>query len=170
MFIASTHTQEYQGEWGSDSSIDNKLSWAGISVIHDAFELSRQAKLRAIKMFCESQQKPKPLLKVCFSETRTLGDNCCRCEKCLRTITGLLIEGDHIQDYGFDISEQEALTLIREKFRAGSMPLNENGAFFWKDLQARTREVFSSLDGRGSNEDNLTEFYKWLKSIDMDEY
>ena len=66
--------------------------------VHDGFELSRQDKLKAVVDYQRSMNKPFPL-KVCsFNE-----DNCCHCEKCFRTIAGIIAEGGDPKNFGFNI-------------------------------------------------------------------
>lgn len=67
--------------------------------IHDGFELSRQDKIKVIVDSQRENKQPFPL-KVCsFHE-----DNCCQCEKCFRTIAGIIAEGGNPRDFGFDIN------------------------------------------------------------------
>lgn len=66
--------------------------------VHDGFELSRQDKLKVIVDHQKHNNHIFPL-KVCsFKEA-----NCCHCEKCFRTITGIVAEGGDPKDFGFDI-------------------------------------------------------------------
>lgn len=67
--------------------------------IHDGFELSRQDKIKVIVDYQRESKQPFPL-KVCsFRE-----ENCCHCEKCFRTIAGIIAEGGNPHDFGFDIN------------------------------------------------------------------
>ncbi len=171
LFIASTHTPEYKGAWGSDYPVDNKLRWAGIPVIHDSFDWSRQTKIRFIRGICENQRKPRPVLTVCMrADMRISVDNCGTCEKCLRTITGLLLEGENTTAYGFNIPAQEAVMLIRAKFASQSLPVDENGTFFWKDLQTRSSEVLAHSAQSRPIDHDLRSYFQWLSSFDLDEY
>lgn len=68
--------------------------------IHDGFEMSRQDKIRTIVDHQLKTGKPFPL-KVCsFKEA-----NCSVCEKCFRTITGIIAEGANPNDFGFNVPD-----------------------------------------------------------------
>ncbi len=170
LFIASDHIQDYRGRNGSQYLAYSKLGWSGVSVILDGLELSRLERVRFIKNVCEFEQKPRPKLDVCFSETRTHGNNCCRCEKCLRSITSILIEGENIQDYGFEIPTMEAVALIKEKFTRGSMRTTEGVSEHWKTLQTAARQVLSRSIDNGASDDDLRSYFQWLSSFEFDEY
>jgi hypothetical protein len=104
IYIASSYTRRPNYKfipWGSMPEIDNKIAWAKTSVIHDGAELTRQDKIETIvtstrKMNCKIN------LRVCYSENNT-NINCSCCEKCLRTIFGIMIAGANPIDYGFDV-------------------------------------------------------------------
>ena len=76
-------------------------------MIHDGYDFNRQQKVKNIVRFCNSQNI-KIDVHVCW-ESQT-GRNCCKCEKCYRTILALIAEGAKPQDYGF----QDASKTIRD--------------------------------------------------------
>ncbi len=82
----------------SHPTIDNFVRYANTQVIHDGFEFSRQDKARNVVSYSESTGEKIPV-RVCW-ETQA-GKNCCKCEKCYRTMAGLLAEGADPVDYSF---------------------------------------------------------------------
>lgn len=87
----------------SNPLIDNHVRFANCRVVHDGFEFSRQDKVHNVVAF---QQKTghKITLHVCWESQS--GGNCCRCEKCYRTMAGLLAEGADPMNFGFTLAAQ----------------------------------------------------------------
>jgi len=74
--------------WGSNPLTDRMLSSSAFSIIHDGAAFNRLQKTRAIAAWPEALQD----LRVCLhGEERD--ENCCRCEKCVRTILGFRVLG-----------------------------------------------------------------------------
>ena len=170
LLVAATHTGEYEGGSGSHPSIDNNIAWVGVRVQHDGYDYSRQDKIRFIKDYCETHSIDKPALKVCRDSRYGSGGNCCECEKCLRTIAGLLVEGEDIAHYGFDTSVETATSLIGRKFACYSIPISPVVSAIWQTIQTRAHEVMSCSSSRTVNGVKLAPFLLWLMSFDMEEY
>ena len=98
MYIASSNFPELGAvRCASDPIIDNSVRFCNCQVYHDGYEYTRQDKIRNIVNYNNGN---KPIvLHVCW-ETQT-GHNCCKCEKCYRTICGLLIQNADPKKYGF---------------------------------------------------------------------
>lgn len=101
VFFASSFSSKDDAKirCGSDPSIDEWFKIGRAHVVHDGYELSRQDKISNICSYSKKNNK-KIGLRVCYRSV--IGDNCCRCEKCIRTIIGLLAENVNPIDYGFD--------------------------------------------------------------------
>ena len=101
-YIAATDNQEdakrAPANLASDPSIDNHVRFGGARVIHDGFEFNRQKKVQHLTEYAASHGGAIRV-HVCW-ETRN-GMNCCRCEKCWRTMLGLVVEGADPAAYGF---------------------------------------------------------------------
>ena len=82
----------------SNPLTDNHVRFAAAKVIHDGFEYSRQDKVRNVADYV-NRTGDKLSLHVCWESQS--GSNCCRCEKCYRTMVGLIAEGADPVDYGF---------------------------------------------------------------------
>jgi len=74
--------------WGSNPLTDPMLSSAAFSILHDGTAFNRLEKTQAIAAWPAAIQD----LRVCLhGEERD--ENCCRCEKCVRTILGFRVLG-----------------------------------------------------------------------------
>ena len=98
VLIASSATKQSFEPWGSDKVSDEKIKWSGTNVIHDSYDLSRAGKVKEILApYVKLQHEQFIPLRVCTGKlsarlkSQTL--NCGRCEKCRRSMVGLLIEG-----------------------------------------------------------------------------
>ena len=96
--------------WGSTKASDEKINWGGLRVIHDAAELSRQAKAEVLVAFAKERRQPIQL-RVCYSEVQRDG-NCGHCEKCYRSIMNLVLSGADPREFGFPFSEKTYLGLF----------------------------------------------------------
>ncbi len=77
---------------------DNYVRFANCEIIHDGYENSRQDKIRNVVDFCNNSNT-QVSLHVCWESQE--GSNCCRCEKCYRTMAGIIAEGADPIYYGF---------------------------------------------------------------------
>jgi hypothetical protein len=166
---------EYKCPNGSIPLYDNKITWAGVKVVHDNYEVSRQQKIR---YFLRDYVKDNShiFLKVC-NNTRLPVSNCGRCEKCLRTITGLVIEGIDPNKCGFKNVDSKTLNFIKKSFIKKSLfarkwiierraeMYERIGEFsFWKDAQEHMPNVKeNSLQG-------ANEFLEWFRAFNLSEY
>lgn len=156
--VASTLTEESAANYASLPRLDNLLSLATSHVEHDAFELSRQAKIQ--KLVDWQRETAEALtLRVYLSHVTKDGGNCGRCEKCLRTIVGLLIAGADPTGCGFPGSRPEQLEAIPGQFASRRIKLEGQG-FMWTDLQKNAPPP-SVLDGP---------FWSWLRKFDFYAY
>jgi hypothetical protein len=159
VIIASSYTEDFKGRYGSHPSIDNNVSWADVRVVHDGFELSRQQKLNYL---CKEQNaRYLSHLRVCWDSA--LSTNCGDCEKCMRTIVGLVIEGADPNNCNFHV-DGKTLPLIKDCFLKGRVELDEGPDFMWIDLQKHIPDQINK-DIYGSKE-----FLEWLKEYDLSQY
>lgn len=100
VYIASSFTALDRGKvtCASDPTIDNKIRFCGARAVHDGYDLSRQEKVANIVRFSRETETPVSL-HVCWESEG--GSNCCRCEKCLRTILAIYAEGADPRNFGF---------------------------------------------------------------------
>lgn len=116
LYIAASLCEEDKdAKIASYPTIDNHVRFADCEVYHDAF-INRQEKINEIKAYCENNQT-KIDMHVCWESTT--GKNCCSCEKCYRTIAGLVAAGCSPEDYGFEkrrINYQTMKMLFLKKY------------------------------------------------------
>lgn len=154
LYIASSHTPEFRKPWASAPEIDSNLRWAGTKCIHDAYELSRQEKIQVISDYVQ-QGHDWLIIRVCYKSHD--GSNCSICEKCSRTIIGLILAGIDPSKHGFNISAN-MFRSIKKKLINDEWSFTDNDRFMWTDLQHHAcfpRNV-SDIEAR--------EFMNWLSS------
>lgn len=107
-YIASSFTAADWGKYtcASDPTIDNHVRFSGARAVHDGYEFARQDKVHNIVAYSRSTGVPIKL-RVCWESEG--GSNCCRCEKCLRTILAIYAEGADPREFGFDYDDPDAL-------------------------------------------------------------
>lgn len=108
ILFGSTNTETYPFPHGTHPLLDNAITYAGISVVHDGGDKTRTEKIASIHEVCDQQHLPYPKLRVCFVWDNN-GENCSHCEKCLRTIMELFVLKKDPNDYGFTITLDQAL-------------------------------------------------------------
>lgn len=98
IYIASSYFKGYKAKCASDPTVDNEIKFGSGTVYHDGYEYNRQEKVKVVVDYYSSTNEPVNL-RVCFKNK----ENCCKCEKCLRTILGIVAEGKDPRNYGFNI-------------------------------------------------------------------
>ncbi len=157
IYIASSYDRELLNHcWGSHPLIDNNVTWMNVKIIHDGFELSRHEKIRYILKNHINETGYYPPLRVCHSQFDNF--NCGTCEKCSRTITGLVLENIEPNNCGFNI-EDGYFDSLKRKLVEKKLTLSEVSAFFWKDMQKYIpQEIDHDLH-------NCKEFFYWFKNL-----
>jgi hypothetical protein len=121
-YIPSTHTYSDLFPWGSDPRSDHFLSTESLDIVHDQANLTRFEKAAVIAKWQESYSR----LRVCWVKPDGL-KNCCRCNKCIRTMISLEILGE------LDKFETFPLKLERHHIRAQRI-MNENDNSFMQQI------------------------------------
>lgn len=140
IYIASSNSPFYPIPCASDPTVDNKIRYASGAVFHDAYELNRQDKVKVVVDYYSSNNESVKL-RVCFRRK----DNCCTCEKCLRTIMAIVAEGKNPRDFGFDVPDNFSHHIKNS--------LNNEVKFFpdtfitiyWKLIQKRMKENYEQV-------------------------
>lgn len=158
LYIASTHTKEFEHSWGSHPTIDNNVRWTGTTARHDGFELSRQEKVYRLVEFIE-ESDPELTIYTCNRGETT---NCSECEKCYRTAFALMLAECDPVAHGYDIRPDQ-LGAPRQQIESGDWLVDEDVLFMWKDLQDH------ASDGFDHESPAVREFCSWLDSVDLDD-
>lgn len=135
IYMASSYTIRERGlcTCASDPRIDNNVNFCNSKVYHDQFEYNRQEKIQHIVEYCKNGHC-NVNLHVCW--TTDSGENCCVCEKCVRTIYAILAEKEKPCDFGFkytNLLQLKWLLKYRMKLSVSQLP-------FWTDIINRLNE------------------------------
>lgn len=177
ILIASSTTPEFPFPYGTNGSIDNFISFAGVTVTHDGDSFNRVEKIQQIQKMTKKHMLDQPVLRVCWGKDKK-GGNCCACEKCLRTIHELWVVGQDHTKWGFhaDVASIIAKTkdiLVKEPFNKAIeyKLLYKRKRYHWKDIQAAIQEVFAQKQSEHLYKDaQIRDYLQWLLSIDFDEF
>ncbi len=159
IIIASSCTVGRQLPCGSFITTDSAFQFATNGrVLHDAFELNRQNKVKIIVDYQRSSNLPYPL-KVCSFNDK----NCCECEKCFRTIIEIIAENGDIRNFGFKINSSY-ITYFEKVLerKLGLWGMNFEREIYWKDTSKRMKENYHLMTVENQ------EFCEWFNSFDFD--
>ena len=161
VYLASSVSEEHRPDdrqFASQPSIDDNVAWPGTQVIHDSFELSRQQKVQDLVRRC-AEGMPKPALRVCNYpvEARI---NCGNCEKCLRTMAGLIVEGEAPADWGFSVDAGSAIARIRRAFEEGRWSILEDKVSYWGEIRREAQSATRCPP----------DFAQWLLSLNLEHH
>ena len=140
VYIAASVTDNDKEFYGASMPfIDENVKWAGIRVIHDGFHLNRQEKLDYISSYMKQNKKEIPL-RVCW-EIRD-GNNCCHCEKCYRTLAGLLLTDSDPRRFGFDFAPERWPEIIDFLGKASSVD------YTWMSVYSKATQICAENKGQ----------------------
>lgn len=148
LYVASSHCRAMGlAACASNPLTDNEVRFCGCRIVHDGYEYSRQDKAGRL---LEGSRRIglKIPLHVCW-ETQT-GENCCQCEKCLRTITEILVEGGDPEEFGFagfrrHYTSAHVIPLLRRTFHERNVSGNNTINRSWAMCVPRIRAHESAL-------------------------
>lgn len=137
IYIASSFTQSDKGNYtcASDPTIDNYVKYGNCNIVHDGYDFNRQDKIKNICNYLLKTGNKKVDLRVCWKSDG--GDNCCNCEKCYRTIMGIIAEKQDPNDFGFLFTDKKRKTMIKR------LPRIVKYNFRYKYIQSRFIENYS---------------------------
>lgn len=159
IYMASSHTAEFDQPWGSHPDIDNNVRWMYTNGNHDGYELSRQEKIELIAEYVQSDSRAFPI-RTCTHDER--GGNCNECEKCYRTMCGMVLAGLDPNQFGYEIDEQ-TFVRTRTALEQQAFVMDDHTIFHWQDIQNHVQ-----FD-RDFPIDGAIEFFEWLATVDIDE-
>lgn len=154
IYIAASFTIAEKGKvtCASDPSIDNFVKFVSAGIIHDQYEYNRQEKISHICSFVK-RTGHKVRLHVCWQSRG--GKNCCRCEKCYRTIMEIVAENADPNDYGFQC-DSETYKQIETDLKWKIFLFHTK---HWEAIQKRFVENAKDLKKRRE--------FAWVYSINM---
>ena len=143
----------------SHVTTDSEFRFARVGkCIHDGSELVRQEKVRTVVGYQKTIGQPYPMRVCSFND-----HNCCECEKCFRTILGLVAEAVDIRDYGLYIDKPLKKHWEDVMFRrAGLMSFKSERVLHWPYIIPRMKANYDKMNSEQK------EFVDWFLSFDFD--
>ena len=156
VYIASSYTWEFPVIVASDPVIDSHLQLAQTSVRHDGYFMGRMAKEEYI-VKTRNRLDKSVNLRVCWISTG--GQNCCECEKCIRTIFGIVASGGNPVRFGFHLTHEKEKNF--KEIVLKELSKNVHLRPFWREMQTyiKLHDTFSEIDNPN---------YNWIYTIDVD--
>ena len=168
IMISSSQWQGYDYPWGSLPEIDNEVRCAGIAPSHQGFDLTRQDKLKYIVAKSEKDELPFPDLRVC-ARPYAVEFNCERCEKCLRTMAGVVVAGGDPRHFGFSMTVRELHNELRESYERSHLTMLESELYLWQDIRKHAQAALSNRNGDKVSHDAET-FLRWITGLGFEDY
>ncbi len=156
LYIAATHWEGIDLEWGSRPEVDDHVRWTGTACHHDCYDRTRQERLDLIGDYVR-ESAPGLSLQTCNVR---MDGNCGECEKCYRTAVGLRLSGLDPNDHGYPFADGD-YAAIRRAFEGGEWVLGHDERYMWADIRERARET----DPRSPAE---RAFFSWLETVDLE--
>jgi hypothetical protein len=150
------------------------VAWGNIRMVYGGNDVTRQQKIRH---FLKGNNHLYQYLLVCnnnfedyavSANNNLYPENCSYCEKCLRTITGLILEGIDPNECNFNV-DNKVLQFVQSAFTSGSLNLQENG-LFWRDIQEHIANSSTDFNDTISQKYSAKEFFEWFRNFDIDSY
>lgn len=157
IYIASSHNfySKKRHKCSTDPAIDIQTKYASGGVIHDGFELNRQNKVRIISNE-QKRLEQDYFVQVCsFNE-----ENCCECDKCIRTMLELIAEGADLNKFGFYIEGsflEHFKNIMERKIQFLGIEAEYNK--YWIDSKNRMIENYDNIKEK--------EFVDWFLTQDF---
>ena len=157
IYIASSVPMGEYVKCASYVTTDGEFRFAGVGkCIHDGSELTRQDKVHLLVGFAEKTEAPYPIRVCSFNDK-----NCCSCDKCFRSILGIVAEGCDIRKYGFYIEgslKDHFETLMKD--RAQTFNIKGESALHWPAIRKRMTENYENIPDK--------EFVDWFLTYDFE--
>lgn len=158
IFIASSVPMGEFCMCASHVTTDSEFRFAQFGkCVHDGSELVRQEKVQTVVKYQKTTGKPYPIRVCSFND-----HNCCECEKCFRTVLGLVAEAAEVRDYGFHIQktlkEHWADVMFR---RSGLMSFKSERVLHWPYIISRMKENYDYMN------QEQKEFVDWFLTFDF---
>lgn len=146
--------------WGSHPDIDDKVAWGRTKGTHVGFELNRQERIDVIADYVRKEDASLAVRSCSNSE---IGENCNRCEKCIRTGLGLALAGLDPNDYGFSL-DRAAFEYAIDQFEKGAWLTTQHAPYYWQYYQ---QQIGTEQELPVSGSDR---FVRWLQDADFESF
>ena len=143
----------------SHVTTDSEFRFATVgNCVHDGSELSRQDKVHTVVEYQRLIKRPY-FMRVCSFNDK----NCCECEKCFRTVLGIVAEAADVTDFNFyhhGTLKQHWQDVIYRK--GGLMSFKSEKVLHWPYIIARMKENYNKMTAEQQ------EFVDWFLNFDFD--
>ncbi len=147
--------------WGSSKKLDEKVRFGNVAVNHYG-NRTRMEKIQDIVDIRREKLDHDIVLRVCPKYDRGADANCGICEKCIKTSTLLLLEGENPREWGFPTDSKSTLQLLKKRLRRFAIKTPAVFANDWRIIQSRANEV--ELDKE------LKDDIEWLTKFNFSRY
>jgi len=159
IYIASSVPMGEYCMCASHVTTDSEFKFATVgNCVHDGSELSRQDKVHTVVGYQKSLGKPY-FMRVCSFNDH----NCCECEKCFRTVLGIVAEAANVEDFNFfhkGTLKQHWEDVIYRK--GGLMSFRSEKVLHWPYIKERMKENYDQMTPEQK------EFVDWFFTFDFD--
>lgn len=158
IYIASSVPMGEYVKCASYVTTDGEFKFANVGgCVHDGSELTRQDKVHVLQGYVNSIDRDYPI-RVCSFNDR----NCCECDKCFRSILGIVAEGGDVKAYGFytEKSLKEHFESIMED-RAQTFNIKGESSLHWPAIKKRMKENYENIEDK--------EFVDWFLTYDFED-
>lgn len=114
LYIASSHTKNLHAKLGSSPELEGVLELGKTHVSHDLYNHSRQDKINMLVSKIKKHELDDVEFRVCWEGNSE--SNCGTCEKCARTIGGLLASGIAPESVGFKSIDYGQISKALKKY------------------------------------------------------
>jgi hypothetical protein len=135
------------------------MRWATTKVVYDSNDLSRQDKIRTV---LKGNTQYYKYLQVC-DNIRSKRHNCGHCEKCLRTILGLILENIDPNECNFTV-HNGILEYVKACLLNGWISFGHSQKLCWEDIQDHIK------DHKISESYNAIVFFEWFRDFNLSDY
>lgn len=129
VYIPSTFKKNTKIICASNAEIVNCLKCAGIKTVYDESIDTRQEKVNTICNY-KKDKNTNINLRVCYKSKK--GVNCCKCEKCYRTIMAITANKMDPKEFGFDMNKN-TYDEIKEILKQNNLSVAENS--LWQEIK-----------------------------------
>lgn len=156
IIIASSHSLGSKGICASYPTTDTEFKFAeGGYTTHDAFEMTRQDKVRKLVEYQKTTGEPYPIRVCSFND-----HNCGVCPKCFRTILEIISEKGDIEQFGFykPVNMKEYYeNYINSHFI--EFGIDREAFLFWPEIKKKIKENYEEIQEK--------EFVDWFLCTDF---
>jgi hypothetical protein len=142
---------------GSSHLFDNKIKWSGTAANLEALELWRQEKVKLIADYIRTEDASLQI-RVCWRNP--VYGNCNKCEKCARTIIGLLLEGVDPNDHGFHVTV-DTLEAHKSVIVSAWSSYLDYAYVEWDKIKSRSFQQMSQIPLR------YMPFFRWVQQVQI---